>query len=701
MSWDLSRYTQGALYEHVRKATLRAQATYAGTIDAILARQARGGDSSSDSEGGDSGVATRESFDFQEQPGRVNLLGVRGLDPNQLHPIAKPRELEWDDTMFVAYRDATSGRPCARAFELNTERNFGPLAADHPDGPKDGGKSHLVEGFHRYKFGSHIEATRLALEPYPRVRTFTCDEYPNGAAPKELDVEGPPTWNQNINIHNGGTASTPRGWSDGCQTMRGNHPAVGGEGFPEFIHLVQSDSSIEGAGGSRVLSYPLVRGDDLEPFGGALRWQAPRDPVALSELETHYANNEGGVGGYYPVGWNRVWHGGIHLHGAGDVLAVAEGEVVAARLHSGAAPTPVDGGQTSRCFLLIRHQLQLEIQGNQSYSPYVWSLYYHLQPLEDDESGGLDEPDWVTKLDELEPDQRARLAAGEVIEPGIFVGCGEVIGQSGLLSGAPTLHFEIMSEEPLDLEVFQRAPFELFTSDTDGDGFADDLELLRRLDKRAVSEEEDWPWPWGSESEEEDDEGLPVISEEEAREAAREARGFVVQHQSEWSASDWSKLREHPWELDDAEYDAALEEIERLQFASGLGPKAPQTSRITSYHPLRFLQAIQDEIDAQSPLGEECTPLPEREDASAVEPNEPSEPSGERPLLSRGSQGEWVVFLQEQLNRHGHGLDPDGIFGGLTDAAVRSFQERNGCSVDGIVGNQTWTALDGQSASIS
>ncbi len=81
---------------------------------------------------------------------------------------------------------------------------------------------------------------------------------------------------------------------------------------------------------------------------------------------------------------------------------------------------------------------------------------------------------------------------------------------------------------------------------------------------------------------------------------------------------------------------------------------------------------LQDEIDAQSPLGEECTPLPEREDASAVEPNEPSEPSGERPLLSRGSQGEWVVFLQEQLNRHGHGLDPDGIFGGLTDAAVRA-----------------------------
>ena len=169
----------------------------------------------------------------------------------------------------------------------------------------------------------------------------------------------------------------------------------------------------------------------------------------------------------------------------------------------------------------------------------------------------------------------------------------------------------------------------------------------------------------------EDEQGRPVIDEEEARAAAREARNFVVQHQSEWSAIDWSALREAPWELNEEEYQAALEEIERLQFRRGLGAKAPQTSRITSYHPLRFLEAIQDQVDAQNVFGDECLPLPSEE-----------QPSGSgRPLLWIGAQSEWVETLQRELNRLGHELVPDGIFGGQTDAAVRDFQTASGCTV--------------------
>ena len=679
MSWDLTRYTEGALYEHVRKVTQQSLTNYADTIDAILTRQEREGDGYLDS-AGDPGVATRESFLFQEEPGRINLLGARGFHPEELGPVA-PHERRWDDTMFVVYRDA-EGRGRARHYKLNTERN------------SPGAQSHLLEGFHRYQFGYHREATRLALEPYPRVKSRTCSGGYPSPPPAQLDVEnGSISWNQNINIHNGGTDSTPVGWSDGCQTMWGAHPANGGEGFPDFIHLCKSDTSVMGAGGSRVLSYPLVRGEELAPRG-ATRWQAPREPLSLGQLETHYANNEGGVGGFYPVGWNRVWHGGVHLHGAGEVFAVADGEVVAARLHSGADPTPVDGGQTSRCFVLIRHQLELSRGAGESYQPYVWSLYYHLEPLDGATSGGPDEPDWVGLLATLDPAALERLHAGEVVEPGVFVGCGEMIGQSGLLGGARALHFEVMSEEPLDLEVFQRAPFEHFTSDRDGDGFADDEDLLRRLDRReepAGDSASDWPaWPWGSESDEEDEQGLPVIDEEEARAAAREARNFVVQHQSEWSAVDWSALREAPWELNEEEYQAALEEIERLQFHRGLGAKAPQTSRITSYHPLRFLEAIQDQVDAQNVFGDECLPLPSEE-----------QPSGSgRPLLWIGAQSEWVETLQRELNRLGHELVPDGIFGGQTDAAVRDFQTASGCTVDGVVGDQTWGALDAQGAAI-
>lgn len=64
------------------------------------------------------------------------------------------------------------------------------------------------------------------------------------------------------------------------------------------------------------------------------------------------------------------------------------------------------------------------------------------------------------------------------------------------------------------------------------------------------------------------------------------------------------------------------------------------------------------------------------------------------PLLKRGSRGNYVVFLQKLLESY---LIPvgeiDGIFGGNTESAVKSFQQSNNLSVDGIVGPNTWNAL--------
>ena len=57
-------------------------------------------------------------------------------------------------------------------------------------------------------------------------------------------------------------------------------------------------------------------------------------------------------------------------------------------------------------------------------------------------------------------------------------------------------------------------------------------------------------------------------------------------------------------------------------------------------------------------------------------------------IIKLGSRGDDVKVLQQKLN-----LAVDGIFGPLTQEAVKEFQKNNGLTVDGIVGTNTWTKL--------
>lgn len=67
------------------------------------------------------------------------------------------------------------------------------------------------------------------------------------------------------------------------------------------------------------------------------------------------------------------------------------------------------------------------------------------------------------------------------------------------------------------------------------------------------------------------------------------------------------------------------------------------------------------------------------------------------PVLRQGSTGIYVTFLQRLLESN---LAPvgtiDGIFGSQTRSAVTTFQQNNSLSADGIVGQNTWNALVGQ-----
>lgn len=63
--------------------------------------------------------------------------------------------------------------------------------------------------------------------------------------------------------------------------------------------------------------------------------------------------------------------------------------------------------------------------------------------------------------------------------------------------------------------------------------------------------------------------------------------------------------------------------------------------------------------------------------------------------LKRGDRGAEVRDLQEKLAGIGFGPGPiDGIFGGLTEAAVRAFQDIYGLSGDGVVTQETLDKLD-------
>lgn len=64
-------------------------------------------------------------------------------------------------------------------------------------------------------------------------------------------------------------------------------------------------------------------------------------------------------------------------------------------------------------------------------------------------------------------------------------------------------------------------------------------------------------------------------------------------------------------------------------------------------------------------------------------------------LIRRPAQGEHVRDVQKKLNRLGFGpLGEDGVFGRGTEAAVKLFQQAEGLPVDGIVGPQTFEALE-------
>lgn len=73
-----------------------------------------------------------------------------------------------------------------------------------------------------------------------------------------------------------------------------------------------------------------------------------------------------------------------------------------------------------------------------------------------------------------------------------------------------------------------------------------------------------------------------------------------------------------------------------------------------------------------------------------------------RTTLARGSEGAEVAYLQTLLKILGYATNSvDGSFGVNTEHQVKAFQADNGIAIDGIVGDNTWRALEAAIAKLS
>lgn len=359
MAFNLNSYTknnEAVLYDHLKWVWDRAVSKHGHSGDADYA--------------------------FRTNPGEVNLLGARGFQSGTV--ADKNTNTVWDDTLFVIFMQGKTKRVVP--FKYSSE--FG-----------SGGTALLTLGQHKYQLGFHrndhtggdnphknIQTDAYghsgkqyrALNPYGFTFEWKADKlwYVRGGSSNGVSIlrdsnrdlkqntgESIEENNASINIHFGGdNENSTANWSEGCQVL------LGWANYKNFIELIEKDTTIQGsayndiapkatADGTRALIYTLVEGKDLVPYCNyPLDLGQGRSVSAANAAEYYKHTEKSHKGGYFPLGTNTVWHGGLHLHakrGKDLVYACAAGELLAARL--GETEEQGHGHYGSRNFILLKH----------------------------------------------------------------------------------------------------------------------------------------------------------------------------------------------------------------------------------------------------------------------------------------------------------------------------------------------------------
>ena len=121
------------------------------------------------------------------------------------------------------------------------------------------------------------------------------------------------------------------------------------------------------------------------------------------DAEAFFNNIEGGSGGYFPVGVQQQWHGGVHIRTerGESVRAMLTGTVVAARMTR-------NEQLGSANFVLLKHSLAMPKEGDDPESPTrltLYSLYMHLEDPSSPLAGKA--PQWMEKAKKKMADQES------------------------------------------------------------------------------------------------------------------------------------------------------------------------------------------------------------------------------------------------------------------------------------------------------
>lgn len=397
--------------------------------------------------------------------------------------------------------------------------------------------------------------------------------------------------------------------------------------------------------------------------------------VNAESIAKYYAHVEKDHrGGYYPLGANTIWHGGIHIRASRgtEVFSMLSGKIIAAKLPENEGVAIRRYGHIG--FILLEHVFK---------SQKLYSLYCHLDntPLSENDPK-IAQVAWLATGGIAA--NLGRLKTGDLVKFDIPVKAGDLLWFSGLhgspSSRAELLHWEVFSEARLFDEVPLATPPQTLrpwrvVADTDGN-FNVDSPKIRGMLPAAISEDGNLTL----------DEIVAFYKGNPQGKAAT-LRDTACRFVSEWGIPDLDqacKELKNRWYFEASPKDN-IAPFQWWQQAIEAQVALPSSPHVWHYHPVRILEEVKW-IEDTAPYGGFVLAL---NDSDATK-----QWGGE----VRTVDGAFVAELQRDLVALGYwvsdgnttnGMVVNGVYSIRTKGAVCTFQRELTLPETGVVDRVT------------